>query len=213
MKNLSTILFLLFLGPLSYSQKSITLDPSISLLNSPFNKIVTNEDGFTQKDLSNAKSMGTFFTSNAFLGTKTSHPLNFTTNNELPKVILYNFGDFGIGTDTAGISFLTKFEINGFSKLGLNAPSIKTKTFTGTTAGAQNQGTSFAHGLTASKILAIKVMVNLGLAGNVSENYTINSGFQIGVSFENTLIYVWNSPANSSLALNKPYTVFVTYEE
>ena len=103
--------------------------------------------------------------------------------------------------------------VDQFTKLGNDAPAIRMKKFTGNTATTVGGSTTIVHGLTASKILSISIVIDLGLAGNVTEHYMQSSGYQTDVSFEATNIYVWNSPANSANILNKPFKVLVTYEQ
>lgn len=103
--------------------------------------------------------------------------------------------------------------VDQFTRLGNDAPAIRMKKFTGNTATMVGGSTTIVHGLTASKILSISIVIDLGLAGNVTEHYTQSSGYQTDISFEATNIYVWNSPANSANILNKPFKVLVTYEQ
>ncbi len=210
MKHILFILNFFFLPFFANAQASASIDPSNGSPNLPFYKIKKGGIGFSQtRDNINLR---TWIGNGAFIETSTNHSLSFSTGNGATLSTLYTNGNFKIGSGFVGPE-PAKLTVTGYTKLGLNAPAIKTKTFTGNTASAQNQGTSFTHGLTASKILSIKVMVNLGAAGNVAENYTTSSGYQVGVSFENTLVYVWNSPTNSVNILNKPFIVTITYEE
>jgi hypothetical protein len=64
-------------------------------------------------------------------------------------------GKVGIGTTIPA----TTLEVNGYTKLGSDAPSIKVKKFTGTTAATESGFVIIAHGLDNSKILSVSVMV------------------------------------------------------
>ena len=118
-------------------------------------------------------------------------------------------GNYGVHLAGSGM------KVDNFTQLGSSAPAKKMIKFTGTTAALAdpNQYTQITHGLTASKILRVDVVVDLGGAGNVQQDYTQSAGYQVGVSFENTFIYVWNSPSNSENIKRKPFKVLVPYDQ
>jgi hypothetical protein len=102
-----------------------------------------------------------------------------------------------------------------YTKLGFNAPFVKTKLYTGTTstgAGA-NANSTIYHGLDASKILDVKLQVDLGPAGMVGEEYTFTTGYQTSIEVAYATITVLNSISNSINIRNKPFTIFITYEQ
>ena len=72
-------------------------------------------------------------------------------------------------------------KVDNFTQLGSSAPAKKMIKFTGTTAALAdpNQYTQITHGLTASKILRVDVVVELGGAGNVQQDYTQSAGYKL----------------------------------
>ncbi|MES2429822.1 MAG: hypothetical protein V4556_02730 [Bacteroidota bacterium] len=107
-------------------------------------------------------------------------------------------------------------DINGFTRLGKvseNAPSIKTKMLTGTTAASQGAWADIAHGVTRSKILSVNIIVKVPTFTDMPPSYTFYSGYQYDYHISNSNIVILNSPANSSLILSKAMTVLITYME
>ncbi len=109
----------------------------------------------------------------------------------------------------------TKIVASNYTKLGFNAPAIQTILLTGTTAAGtgSDANSQIFHGLDASKILEVKLQVNLATAGTVGEEYTYTSGYQTSVEITYAYINVLNSVSNSINIRNKPFTLFVTYEQ
>ncbi len=213
MKKIIYSLAITFVMNVTSFAQSTTILPTPNINDATGSMIVKKNGIGIYQEGSNGLKIGFYIGSaGGYLQTHTNFPLVFATNDGNPQMFLKQNGNFGIGdnftTPTA------RLHVDGFTKLGLDAPAIKTLKFTGTTAATQNaSATPIVHGLTASKILSISVVVDLGAAGNVFENYTQSAGYQVGVSFENTLIYIWNSPTNSANILSKPFKVLVTYEE
>jgi hypothetical protein len=104
-----------------------------------------------------------------------------------------------------------KLTVNGFTKLGSDAPAIKYKKFTGTTASTEGGLVSIAHGLTQSKILSVQVLITSG--NTYPPNYTFTNGYEYQVYFGGINIQVQNHATNSENILSKPFTVLVAYEE
>lgn len=119
------------------------------------------------------------------------------------------FQNIGIGTDNPS----TKLEINGFTKLGSDAPAIKVKKLTGTTASTQGGQETILHGLTESKILSISVMVEYGIGQYVHPAYLGAGGYQFEWYSTTGGITIWNRNSNSSFILSKPVKILITYEE
>jgi hypothetical protein len=117
-------------------------------------------------------------------------------------------GNTGIGV----LAPTTKLEVNGFTKLGTDAPAIKVKKLTGTTAATQNGLISIPHGLTTSKILSVTVMVEYTTDAYVPSSYS-RSGFECDYYIFGDNIYIWNSATNSNSILSKPFKVLITHEE
>lgn len=144
-------------------------------------------------------------------GTYSGNPgaVHLTTNDD-PKLTVINNGNVGIGTITPS----TKLEVNGFSKLGSDAPAIKMKKLTGTTAAAQGSTTFIAHGLNSAKILAVNVLVQYATVGNdVPSSYNANPGYEFDYYITPTDVVVWPKTGNSVNILSKPLKILITYEE
>ncbi|KAA9333010.1 hypothetical protein F0P96_08475 [Hymenobacter busanensis] len=117
-------------------------------------------------------------------------------------------GNVGIGTATAG----AKLEVNGFTKLGANAPALKTLALTGTLFNGQGQ-TFVAHGLDESKIVSVTAMVTVG-ADYIPPGFTLNTGVLYGVYInnDNVVLQTGNS-GNSSGVFNKTARILIMYRE
>ncbi len=115
--------------------------------------------------------------------------------------------------------------VNGFTKLGSGAdvPDIKTKVLTGTiTAGAATETnasltTVVTHGLTADKIIDVRVFLKNPNGNVVGEGFTDNrpttplAGYQFSTSFDGTNIYILRNNGNSSNLANTTGTLRATY--
>lgn len=122
-----------------------------------------------------------------------------------------NPGRVGINTPTPQAAL----DVNGFSKLGNDAPVIRMKKFSGITPANAADFTTIPLGIADSKVLDVQVFVNsatgglltpltgiLGLTGK-EYSYTIQGGI---FKLETTLL-------NSAGVLNMPYNVLITYEQ
>ncbi len=114
----------------------------------------------------------------------------------------------GIGTTIPG----AKLEVNGFTKLGSTAPAVQMKKLTGTTPAAASSGVSIAHGLTASKIIAVNLIINNAGSQRIPGGYTLFPGNEVNWDYGTTFINIWTN-TNSANILSKPFTVLLTYEE
>ena len=104
--------------------------------------------------------------------------------------------------------------VTGYTELGESSPAIKFKTFTGTTGASEGDLSSFAHGLTASKILMITAMVDGGSNVFVPPAFTRGNEFQYDVYVNGaTNITLGLSATNSGNITSAGYKVTVMYEE
>lgn len=62
---------------------------------------------------------------------------------------------------------VSSLTVNGFTKLGSDAPAIKMKKLTGTTANTDGGFMYVAHGLDASKIISTTIEVHYGPSGGI----------------------------------------------
>ena len=108
-------------------------------------------------------------------------------------------------------------EISGYTRLGLaseGAPIIKTKKITSTSHADHNGEQSISHGLSASKILSVSVLIEWNTnqfappaysqSANLLYNYYINDG---------NIVIRNDTPSGNCLICNKPVKLFITYEE
>ncbi|BAU76120.1 hypothetical protein [Metapseudomonas furukawaii] len=113
---------------------------------------------------------------------------------------------------TVLLSNATGATLNGYTKLGTDAPAIKQKKLTGTTAAAQGNAVTVAHGLTSSKILDVRVTIFYEAGKGIPTNHPV-AGYQAGTGFDATNVTVSCIASNSANILSKPFTVLITYEE
>ena len=103
---------------------------------------------------------------------------------------------------------------DGYNKFGSDAPAIKIKKLTGTTAGAENQDVSINHGVNYEKIISINVLV---LADNQLLHFGYppihTPGYEYHYIVDSTSIIIRNHPTNSELILSKPFIITIMYEE
>ena len=106
--------------------------------------------------------------------------------------------------------------VDGFTKLGDDAPKIKMKKLTGVTS-TSNGGTSdpIPHGIAdAFKILSVTAVIQYTTSkGHVTNNYTANPGLEVGIFFDEDNIELINKAGNSAFILGKPVRILIVYEE
>lgn len=125
------------------------------------------------------------------------------------KMRIKGTGKVGIGTSTPA----SELEINGFTKLGSNAPAVKMVKLTGTTGATQGNSTFIAHGVSSNKILSVNVMVEYTAGSFVPPSYNGSIGYEYDYYITTTSVVIWTKSSNSSSILSKPIRVLVTYEE
>lgn len=114
----------------------------------------------------------------------------------------------GIGTSAPAATL----EVNGYTKLGNDAPSIKVKKLTGTTSPTEGVSVSISlGGLNSAKILSVTAMVHDGtewLSPNID-----GVGKKFYWSFNTFNVTVYNVFGDSGAILSKPIKILITYEE
>lgn len=143
---------------------------------------------------------------NFVMGTFGSAPVSLTTNN-IERVRIAVDGKVGIGTAAP----TSEFEVNGYTKLGSDAPAIRMKKLTGTTPAAQGSNVSIAHGLTGSKILGVDILIE-STPGNWVPVGSAFAGSATAFSVTATGISITTISGNSAGVLSKPVKILVTYE-
>jgi len=143
-------------------------------------------------------------------GNNTSGAVHLTIN-DIPKLTVIHSGNVGIGTTAPK----TKLEVNGFSKLGTDAPAIKMKKLTGTTGATEGSTILIRHGLNSIKILAVNVLVQAEETGDayIPSSFSEVLGYEFDYYFDSTNIYILSKTGNSDHILSKPIKILVTYEE
>jgi hypothetical protein len=106
-----------------------------------------------------------------------------------------------------------ELEVNGYTKLGTNAPAMKVLKLTGTSAIAQGGSVNIPHGLVAAKILSVSVTLEYVINGFIPSSYTLNPGYEFYFYYGGTNITVVNMAANSANILSKPIKILITYEQ
>ncbi len=117
-------------------------------------------------------------------------------------------GKVGIGTTAPAASL----EVNGYSKLGSDAPSIKVIKVTGTTAATEGGYVEIAHGVNSLKILSFSVMVQGSTGIWVGSNVGV-SAFNFFSYINTGTILVANKFGDSAAILSRPIKILISYEE
>ncbi len=102
---------------------------------------------------------------------------------------------------------------NNYTKLGSDAPAIKTKKLTGTTAATEGGNANIAHGVIASKILSVDVRIEYGANNYLTTGYNHIAGYMANKQWSSTNITIYNHDTESENILSKPLVILVTYEE
>jgi trimeric autotransporter adhesin len=109
--------------------------------------------------------------------------------------------------------------IRGFTKLGgygTDVPSIKTKKITGI-GPAVNGNLAVVLGLDAAKIISVQIFMQYGAAPTPTKvlppGYTLIAGYEYQFEIDGANILITNKGANSANIGNKPFRMFITYEE
>jgi hypothetical protein len=149
--------------------------------------------------------------------------LRHTASNGNYLLMERSFGDsylegfptlnLAVNNGPAAVKLGTEIINVNYTALGFDAPFIKTKLLLGSTSSTQGGSTVIAHGVSATKILALRILIDSGANGRVVAEYTGNPNFQASMSFDGTNIFVTNNSSNSANILNKPFKIYITYEQ
>lgn len=114
----------------------------------------------------------------------------------------------GIGSSTPA----AKLEVNGYTKLGSDAPAIRVKKITGTTSAFEGSEMSIPTGLDAEKILSISVMVRASDPTIwLDANSPLNGSRYYWYFFAGD-VRVVTVAGGSAQILSKPVRILITYE-
>ena len=156
--------------------------------------------------LPSGPSIGTVFKADgAYLQTFTNHSLNFAVNNGSPLYRINTAGNVQI-TNAANFFGLTIMQkkIEGILD-GYDGISVASND------GLPNE-TRIAHGLNASNIISVKLVILVSTGFSIGEEYSYQSGHRAGISFDNTFIHVWNNTFTGAAVRNKPFKILITYK-
>jgi len=103
--------------------------------------------------------------------------------------------------------------VQGYTKLGSDAPSIKTKKLTGTTGSTEGSTVGATHGLTQSKIIGCQVLVNDSNGNDVLPGYNDGIEVRYGSYITSESVNIALSATDSASLISRPYRVLLTYEE
>lgn len=104
--------------------------------------------------------------------------------------------------------------LTGYTSLGTGAPAIKQKKLTGTSPAAEGGTVGIAHGLTASKILAVTATIqdsNWSDYRLPGDKYAADCEYYLSISSSNITVAL--SATNSGYLLSRPVKILITYEE
>jgi hypothetical protein len=146
----------------------------------------------------------------AFVGMQSDDQVGLYGNNSGWSFVMNTTnGNIGVGTTTPS----TKLEVNGFTKMGTDAPAIKVKKLTGTTAATDGGDVNIPHGLVRSKILSVSVLVESDINTYIPPSSTYISGVEYNFDVYINTIWIYNIPGNSGNILSRTFKVLITYEE
>lgn len=126
--------------------------------------------------------------------------------------IFYIF-DNDNGAVRLSISAAGVVSVSHFLQLGADAPAVKLKRLTGTTASAQGSTVSVAHGLSGrSKILAMSLVIDDGSI--LRQEVGLDTpGYRAICYADDAYVYVKNGTSDSNNILSKAFRILLTYEE
>jgi hypothetical protein len=189
-----------------YAQ-SVEISPNQFALGNLLIKNALNQPGLVHSSTSpGGPSMGTVIKADgAYLQTFTNHPLNFAVNNgtaiytvtTASNVIIRN------GLELSEVVSYRQIKLSGLTDAFDQVNQASND-------GTPNE-TRIAHGLDASKIISIKLIVNVATGFSVGAEHTYYSNYRTAVSHDPTYIHVWNYPNSSSSIRNKPFKILITY--
>lgn len=146
---------------------------------------------------------------------------SFNQSVNLASGLTYKINNIDINTGgtLSNVAYLDQINIftvnqtiNGFTKLGSDAPKLKIKKLTGTTGATEGSTITILHGTSKSKILGVTILVD---DGNILRpvNYTAIPEYEYNYYISATDVAIRLSATNSGNILNKAATILLTYEE
>jgi len=114
----------------------------------------------------------------------------------------------------SGLLKAKSLEVEGYTKLGSDSPSIKTKVVTGVTSNSGDGIATISHGIQTSKIISMTYQIQYGTENQIVYGYYDEPGYKAVVYSDTEGDFkVQNVTGQADSILNKPITFFVTYRE
>lgn len=143
-----------------------------------------------------------------------SNGIGLVANSNSIKLFLNKNDNVGINTQDP----TAQLDVNGFTKLGSDAPAIKMLKLTqgcttSASSGFPSGEISISHGLTPSKILKVEAWVEYNTNFFVKDGNS-QFGYQFDCYITNTTISLRNLAGSASSEIRtKPCKILLTYEE
>jgi hypothetical protein len=169
---------------------------------------------YNDKHFLQVSSTAAIYYGNVDIDFQASNAINFETGLTSRLFVGGNFGNVGVGTKTP----TAKLEVNGYTKLGSDAPAIKILKINSTTASTQGGSKNEFLPFSTSRVISVNILVEYASENFVHNQYTRISGLEFDWTLaKNTpfsdFINVTNIPGNSTQILSKPMKIIITYEE
>lgn len=149
---------------------------------------------------------------NAGYNARSSNKL-YIGNTNADSLNTFIYGD--MSADSLRLNASTN--ITGYTRLGTRqeqAPAIKIKKLTATSASTQAGSVTVAHGLNRDKILSIQVLLSyVAGAADIPGSYLDVPGYEYNWQVNNTNVWILNKNGNSANILSKPIKILIVYEE
>lgn len=116
-------------------------------------------------------------------------------------------GNVGIGTTNPAATL----EVNGYTKLGSDAPAIKVMKLTGTTPATEGGFVQVIHGLDPAKILSVSILVNSTFWW--IPPHDTGGGSRYSWLLNGNRIEIFNALGDSAQILSKPMRITIMYEQ
>ena len=116
-------------------------------------------------------------------------------------------GNVGIGAPNP----TTKLEVNGFTKLGSDAPAVRMKKFVINVPATADNSISVPHGIDQTKVIGIQATLDNG--GVYIPMGTALAGFSFNCFVSGANVIVSTPSTGSANTLGRPVRILITYEE
>ena len=136
---------------------------------------------------------------------------NGNSSIESNALTILRNGNAGFGNSAIALSPDSRLVIDGFTRLGIDAPKIKMKEISGNMP-ALNANNSYPHGLTDSKILSITISAEVNNQF-IPPNYAGNPSLEYNYYWTAGSLYILNKNGNSAGLAGVPFKALITYKE